>query len=84
MLFGVSYFKQIKVTETMKAKNEELTRSHLQKAVCVVSLLPVFGYLKGRLAPTTKIFFNDFTNFESVKHAYMDINKHLVDSWKKL
>lgn len=63
MLFGVSYFKQIKVTETMKAKNEELTRSHLQKAVCVVSLLPVFGYLKGRLAPTTKIFFNDFTNF---------------------
>ena len=84
MLFGVSYFKQIKVTEAMKAKNEELTRSHLQKAICVVSQLPVFGYLKGRLAPTIKLFFEDFTNFESIKHAYLDINKHLTESWKRL
>lgn len=57
MLFGVSYFKQIKLTEAMKAKNEQLTRSHVQKAVCVISLLPIFGYLKMRLALTTKLFF---------------------------
>lgn len=57
MLFGVSYFKQIKVTEEMKLKNKEVTRSYIQKAVTVVSALPLFGYLKLRLSVTTKLFF---------------------------
>ena len=57
MLFGVSYFKQIKLTEEMKKSNPELTRSYLQKAIAVISTLPLFGYLKVRLQATTKIFF---------------------------
>jgi hypothetical protein len=63
MLFGVSYFKQIKVTEDMKAKNNEITRSYLQKALAVISALPLFGYLKLRLSSTTKLFFSDFHNY---------------------
>lgn len=42
MLFGVSYFKQIKVTQHMKKNNLELTRSHVQKAIAIITTLPLF------------------------------------------
>lgn len=42
MMFGVSYFKQIKTTHEMKQNNVELTRSHVQKAIAVISTLPIF------------------------------------------
>lgn len=66
MLFGVSYFKQIKLTEEMKKQNAELTRSYVQKAVAVVTMVPLFGYLKFRLTSTTKVFFEQFTNFDII------------------
>ena len=84
MLFGVSYFKQIKVTEEMKAKNSEITRSYLQKALAVVTTLPLFGYLKLRLASTTKLFFGDFTNFSLIDAAYKDLSNNLRESWPRL
>jgi hypothetical protein len=59
----------------MKAQNHEITRSYLQKALAVVSTLPLFGYLKLRLAGTTKIFFNDYNNFELITSAFKDLNK---------
>ncbi len=84
MLFGVSYFKQIKVTEEMKANNSEITRSYMQKALAVVSTLPLFGYLKMRLASTIKVFFSDFNNYELINAAYQDLNKNVSESWPKL
>lgn len=77
MLFGVSYFKQIKVTEEMKEKNNEITRSYMQKAIAVVSTLPLFGYLKLRLASTIKLFFSDLDNYELINAAYKDLNKNV-------
>ena len=41
----------------MREVNKELTRSHLQKSVCVLSRVPLFGYLMSRLGPTTQAFF---------------------------
>lgn len=84
MLFGVSYFKQIKVTEEMKAKNHEITRSYLQKAIAVVSCLPLFGYLKLRLASTTKAFFNEYDNYSLIDAAYKELSRNLTESWPKL
>lgn len=84
MLFGVSYFKQIKVTEEMKNQNNEITRSYMQKALAVISTLPLFGYLKLRLSSTIKVFFEDFTNYELINAAYKDLNKNVSDSWPKL
>lgn len=40
--------------------------------------------MKFRLAVTTKLFFDDFTNFEFVNAAYRDINKHLNETWPKM
>jgi hypothetical protein len=84
MLFGVSYFKQIKVTEEMKAGNAEITRSYMQKALAVVSTLPLFGYLKLRLASTIKLFFADFHNYGLIDAAYRDLNKNVSESWPLL
>lgn len=84
MLFGVSYFKQIKVTEDMKAHNAEITRSYLQKAIAVLSTLPLFGYLKLRLASTTKAFFQDFNNHALIDAAYRELNRGLAESWPRL
>lgn len=84
MLFGVSYFKQIKATQEMMSQNSEITRSYLQKAIAVVSTLPLFGYLKLRLASTTKAFFNDFNNYPLIDAAYRDLSKGLAESWPRL
>ena len=61
----------------MKAKNSEITRSYLQKALAVVTTLPLFGYLKLRLASTTKLFFSNFTNFSLIDAAYKDLSNNL-------
>jgi len=54
----------------MKANNNEITRSYLQKALAIVSTLPLFGYLKLRLSSTIKVFFSDFNNYELINSAY--------------
>lgn len=68
----------------MKKNNSELTRSYLQKAVAIVSTIPMFGYLKMRLSITTKVFFEQFSNFDIIQLAYKDINKHLTETWPQM
>lgn len=50
----------------MKKNNSEFTRSYLQKAVAIISTIPLFGYLKVKLCITTKLFFEKFTSFEII------------------
>lgn len=52
MLYGVSYFKQIEITQSMREKDPELTRNYMQKSLCVLSTLPLYGYLLSRIGPT--------------------------------
>lgn len=84
MLFGVSYFKQIKVTNEMKKTNPQLTRSHVQKAVAIVSILPLFEYLKIRVENIGQILFQDFENFEIIKQVYLNINHSLIELWPNI
>ena len=64
LLYGVSCFKQIAVTEEMRKKNPELSRSHIQKAVCILSRVPLFGSLQAKLSATAKAYFEQ-TEFGS-------------------
>jgi hypothetical protein len=50
----------------MKKRDPDLTRNYLQKAVCVLSELPLFGSIMSKLEPTTRAFFNqaDFKDNE--------------------
>ncbi len=68
----------------MRAHNSEITRSYLQKAIAVVTTLPLFGYLKLRLATTTKVFFNEFNNYALIEAAFKDLSKNLKESWPRL
>ena len=56
----------------------------MQKALAVISTLPLFGYLKLRLSSTIKVFFNDYHNYDLINAAYKDLNKNVNDSWKNL
>lgn len=49
----------------------------MQKAIAVVSTLPLFGYLKLRLASTTKAFFGEFNNYALIDAAYKELSKGL-------
>lgn len=68
----------------MKANNNEITRSYLQKALAIVSTLPLFGYLKLRLSSTIKAFFSDFNHYELINSAYKQLNRNLSETWPKL
>jgi hypothetical protein len=50
----------------------------MQKALAVISTLPLFGYLKLRLASTIKVFFDDYSNYDLINAAYKDLNKNLT------
>jgi len=56
----------------------------MQKALAVISTLPLFGYLKLRLASTTKVFFSDYNNYELINAAYKDLSKNVGESWPRL
>ena len=53
----MSCFKQIKVTNEMKEKDKDLTRSYIQKGICLVAEVPLFGSLMSKLEPITKAYF---------------------------
>lgn len=57
ILYGITCFRQIKVTERMKELNPELTRSHMQKSICVLSEVPLFGSIEQKLTPATEAYF---------------------------
>lgn len=44
-VFGVSCFQQIAV-ENVKKKTSDMTRGAVQKAVCLLSTIPFYGYLQ--------------------------------------
>ena len=79
MLLGVTYFKQIKVTEQMRLSDPELTRSHIQKAICMLSVEPLFGYIKKRLEPTIRAYFSleSFSDMSLIQFVFQNIDQAL-------
>lgn len=52
----VSCFRQIKA-DTLRNKEESISRTFVQKAVCVLSRVPLYGEIRAKLHPTTEAFF---------------------------
>ena len=69
LLFGISCFRQIKVTQAMKEDEQENTRDCVQKAMCIISTLPLFGQMASKLSITMLAYFNQ----ESLK------NKQIIE-----
>ena len=58
LLFGISCYRQLKVTQAMKEDEQENTRDCVQKAMCIVSTLPLFGQMASKLSITMLAYFN--------------------------
>ena len=55
-IFGISCNRQMKA-EDLLVKNEEVTRSTVQKAVVVLASKPLFGPIRDRLGVVTQALF---------------------------
>lgn len=90
-LYGISYYKQIKTTSltsltsnSIEIDNEN-TRNCIQKAICIVTEVPIFGNFYNKLKITINVYFNQesllnkdilidlYNNYEglSLKHISM-------------
>lgn len=56
ILYGISCYKQVK-TNSLELDDEN-TRHCVQKAICIVTKLPLFGQMYSKLNTTVSVFFN--------------------------
>ncbi|XP_076033296.1 late secretory pathway protein AVL9 homolog isoform X2 [Oratosquilla oratoria] len=79
-VFGVSCYRQVEA-EKVANKTADITRNTVQKSVCVLSTLPIYGYIQERLQVTTKVYFKgaDFSDVQDLKGLYHDLNNA---NWK--
>jgi len=79
-IYGVSCYRQIRV-EKLKIRTADLTRSTVQKSVCILARLPIYGYIEVKLALIADAFFDqgDFSGTELLVKAYQQLNACLQD-----
>ena len=58
LLYGISCYRQLETTPAMKEDEQENTRDCVQKAMCIVSKVPLFGQMISKLSVTMLAYFN--------------------------
>ncbi len=76
-VYGVSCCRQID-TKDLPQQGADVTRSTVQKSVCVLCRLPLFGFIESKLRPVTQAYFNskDFSDVSILHETY----RHLTAS----
>jgi len=79
-VFGISCYRQIDA-EKIKNKTSDITRGTVQKSVCVLSRLPLYGQIQVKMSLITQAYFEDgdFSNIELIKETYSNLNNCLSD-----
>ncbi|KAH8235494.1 hypothetical protein KR032_001671 [Drosophila birchii] len=79
-IYGVSCYRQIPV-EKLKIRTADVTRSTVQKSVCILARLPIYGYIEVKLSLIADAFFDqgDFSGTELLVKAYQQLNACLLD-----
>ncbi|XP_014241990.1 late secretory pathway protein AVL9 homolog [Cimex lectularius] len=74
-VFGVSCFRQIPV-EKIKNRTSDITRGTVQKAVCVLSKIPLYGHIQVKMELITHAYFEegDFTKVSLLEDTYRNLN----------
>jgi hypothetical protein len=85
LLYGISCYRQIK-TNSLEVDDQN-TRDCVQKAICIVSKVPLFGHFHSKLSSTMTAFFNQntlkdkfilqelYANYESISFKNLNINE---------
>lgn len=79
-VFGISCYRQIDA-DKIKNKTEDITRGTVQKSVCVLSRLPLYGQIQVKMSLITQAYFEegDFSNTELIRQTYQNLNDCLTD-----
>ncbi|KAM3963024.1 late secretory pathway protein AVL9 homolog [Aphomia sociella] len=74
-VYGVSCFRQIPVEQVVQ-KTEDMTRSSVQKSVCVICRSPLFGRLAVKMELVVRAWFlqADFSQTKLLEDAYKHLN----------
>lgn len=55
-VFGISCYKQVAADECLREQDSEVTRNSVQKSVCVLTSLPLYGVLKVNIVIIMALF----------------------------
>lgn len=77
-VYGISCYRQIESKEL--SPSIDVTRSTIQKAVCVISRWPTFSVIESKLRLATHAYFNskDFNDISILVQLYDDLNSTLT------
>ncbi|XP_043544744.1 late secretory pathway protein AVL9 homolog [Chiloscyllium plagiosum] len=77
-VYGVSCYRQIEA-KALKVRQADVTRETVQKSVCVLSRLPLYGLLQAKLQLITHAYFEekDFSQISILKELYEHMNSSL-------
>ncbi|XP_045168814.2 late secretory pathway protein AVL9 homolog [Mercenaria mercenaria] len=80
-VYGVACYRQIDAKE-LKIKTDDITRSTVQKSVCVLSNLPLYGLIQAKLELITHAYFQelDFSRVSLLEETYNNLNASLTES----
>ncbi|KAL3040544.1 late secretory pathway protein AVL9 homolog [Trematomus bernacchii] len=80
-VYGVSCYRQIEA-KALKVRQADVTRETVQKSVCVLSRVPLFGLLQAKLQLITHAYFEekDFSQISILKELYDHMNGSLRGS----
>ncbi|MEE6465650.1 hypothetical protein FKM82_006635 [Ascaphus truei] len=80
-VYGVSCYRQIEA-KALKVRLADVTRETVQKSVCVLSQLPLYGLLQAKLQLITHAYFEekDFSQISILKELYEHMNGSLGGS----
>ncbi|KAL4631024.1 hypothetical protein GN956_G15264 [Arapaima gigas] len=77
-VYGVSCYRQIEA-KALKVRQADITRETVQKSVCVLSRVPLYGLLQAKLQLITHAYFEekDFSQISILKELYEHMNGSL-------
>ncbi|KAJ8313653.1 hypothetical protein KUTeg_008214 [Tegillarca granosa] len=80
-VYGVACYRQMNASD-LRNRTSDVTRSTVQKSVCVLSRLPLYGLIKAKLELITHAYFDekDFSKVELLEDTYKNLCIGLTDS----
>ncbi|XP_018596725.2 late secretory pathway protein AVL9 homolog isoform X1 [Scleropages formosus] len=77
-VYGVSCYRQIEA-KALRVRQADVTRETVQKSVCVLSRVPLYGLLQAKLQLITHAYFEekDFSQISILKELYDHMNGSL-------
>lgn len=78
-IYAVSCFRQID-SKKLKNKDENVTRTTVQKSVCVLMKMPLYSFVLSKLELVTHAYFNelDFTKTDILKECFDNLSQQLT------